>query len=213
VSLLEIDGLIWESHGVRRRLSTDPLKLNENEAAVVVARDSEEGEAFTDVLLGLAQPVAGRILLDGEDITGLPTTEREIGLVPADGGLLPHLTVRRNLVLAAQARKDLAPLSYGRVGYVSSKLHIDGHLDDKPHELGHDARMRVALARVLCRPVTTKVVVIEDRTGCDPCHGAVNRALSDDHRLTVLIVTDDRTRVASLASSSDLLEITDVAES
>ncbi|MFG1696772.1 ATP-binding cassette domain-containing protein [Nonomuraea sp. NPDC049309] len=213
MSLLEIDGLIWEAHGVRRRLSPDPLKLNENKAAVVVARDSEEGEAFTDVLLGLAEPVAGRILLDGEDITGMPTAEREIGLVPAGGGLLPHLTIRRNLELAAQARRELAPLSHGRVGFVSKRLHIDGRMDDKPHQLGHEDRLTVALARVLCRPVTTKVVVIEDRTGVEPCHGAVNRALSEDHRLTVLIVTDDRTRVASLASSSDLLEITDADQS
>jgi ABC-type thiamine transport system ATPase subunit len=213
VPLLEINGLIWEAHGVRRRLSPDPLTLGENKVAVVVARDFAVGEAFTDVLLGLAQPVAGQILLDGKDITGMPTAEREIGLVPAGGGLLPHLTVRRNLELAAHASNGFAPVSPGYIGHVTKRLHIEGRMGDKPHELGHEERLTVALARVLCRPVTTKAVVVEDRKGWESCDGAVKRAMDEDHKLTVLIVTDDNTTVANYASSSDLLEITDVDKS
>ncbi|GAA3126876.1 hypothetical protein GCM10020001_055090 [Nonomuraea salmonea] len=205
VPLLEIDGLTWLTHGVRQRLSPGPLTLDAEQAAVVVAGDPAAGEAFADVLLGLEAPHEGRLRLDGRDVTALSTADRAIGLVPAGGGLLPHLTVKRNLELAA--RKDLALVSHGQVAYMSGWMDIQGFMRAKPHELAHDERLTVALARVMCRPMPPKMVVVEDRTGCEPCHAAVSRALHS--KLAVLIVTDDGTRVTSLASSARVWEITD----
>jgi ABC-type thiamine transport system ATPase subunit len=211
VPLLEIDGLTWETHGLRRRLSPDPLTLDPGQTAVVVARGPADADAFTDLLLGLEMPVGGRIGLGGQEITMRLPAEREVGLVPAGAGLLPHLTVERNLALAA--RDDLAPsFVQGRIAFMARRMDIQGFLRSRPHELAHDERLSVALARVLCRPLPVKVVVIEDRTGCGPCHGAVSGALGADPGLAVLVVTDDGTRVASLASPSCIWEIADVDE-
>ncbi|MGN9841541.1 ATP-binding cassette domain-containing protein [Nonomuraea sp. H19] len=180
-------------------------------AAVVVAADCAEADAFTDLLLGLEMPVGGRIIVGGQEITMWLPAEREIGLVPAGAGLLPHLTVEQNLALAA--RDDLAPsFVHGRVAFMARRMDIQGFLRSRPHELAHDERLGVALARTLCRLVPVKVMVVEDRTGCGPCHAAVSAALGADPGLAVLVVTDDRTRVASLASPSLFWEIIDVPE-
>ncbi|MEV0165154.1 ABC transporter family protein [Nonomuraea fuscirosea] len=211
MSLLEITGLTWDPRGTRRRLTPDPLTLDPGQTAVVVAADAAEADAFTDLLLGLEMPLGGRILVGGEEITMRLPAEREIGLVPANAGLLPHLTVERNLALAA--RDDLAPsFVHGRIAYMARRLDIQGFLRSRPHELAHDERLSVALARALCRLLPVKVMVIEDRTGCGPCHAAVSGALGADPGLAVLVVTDDRTRVASLASPSHYWEIADAAQ-
>ncbi|MEU6718832.1 ATP-binding cassette domain-containing protein [Nonomuraea sp. NPDC046802] len=191
---------------------------------MVVAPDSVEAEAFSDVLLGLKMPVEGRIRVDRDDVTMSLPTERKIGLVPAGAGLLPHLTVEKNLTLAT--RYGLPPSFVDDVvKYLARDMTIQGFLRSRPHELAHDERLRIAVARARLRPV--QVIVVEDHAGCDPCHAAVSAALNpgkhsndgkppsdDDHSdLAVLVVTDDRTRVASLASPSRYWEITNVAQS
>ncbi|MFG1709134.1 ATP-binding cassette domain-containing protein [Nonomuraea sp. M3C6] len=209
--LLELAGLTWEIHGTRRGLDRDPLTVDPGRTAVVVAADAGEADAFADLLLGLEMPVDGRIRVGDQEITMRLPAEREIGLVPAGAGLLPHLTVEQNLALAA--RDDLAPsFAHGRVAFMARRMDIQGFLRSRPHELAHDERLSVALARALCRLVPVKVMVIEDRTGSGPCHAAVSAALGTDPSLAVLVVTDDRTRVASLASPSRFWETTDVAE-
>ncbi|MEV4114637.1 ATP-binding cassette domain-containing protein [Nonomuraea sp. NPDC049695] len=209
--LLELSGLTWQTHGTRRGLRPDPLTVASGHTAVVVAADSAEADTFTDILLGLEMPDDGQIRVGGQEITMWLPTEREIALVPAGAGLLPHLTVEQNLALAA--RDDLAPsFLHSRVAYMAKRMDIQGFLRSRPHELAHDERLSVALVRALCRKRPAKVMVIEDRTGCGPCHAAVSVALRTDPNLAVLVVADDRTRVASLASPSRFWEIDDVPE-
>lgn len=209
--LLELTGLTWESQGTRRVLSRDPLTISPGQVAVVDAGDAAGSDAFTDLLLGLEMPLGGRIRVGGEEVTMLPPAEREIGLVPAGAGLLPHLTVERNVALGA--RDDMDPsLAHGRITFMARRMGIQGFLRSRPHELAHDERLNVALARALCKRAPVKVMVIEDRTGHGPCHAAVSAALRADPGLAVLVVTDDRTRVASLASPSCFWEVTGAAE-
>ncbi|MFP5472211.1 MAG: ABC transporter ATP-binding protein, partial [Gammaproteobacteria bacterium] len=53
---------------------------------------------------GFEHPEAGRICIDGEDITGLPPEKRDIGMVFQNYALFPHLTVRRNLAFGLEMR-------------------------------------------------------------------------------------------------------------
>ncbi|MEV0228079.1 ATP-binding cassette domain-containing protein [Nonomuraea sp. NPDC050786] len=207
--LLELSGLTWQTRGTSRRLGPKSLTVGSGHTAVVVAADSAEADTFTDILLGLEMPDDGRIRLDGQEITMWLPSEREIGLVPAGAGLLPHLTVEQNLMLAA--RDDLPPsFLHSRVAYIAKRMDIHGFLRSRPHELAHDERLGVALVRALCRKRPPKVMVIEDRAGFGPCHAAVSAARRADRNLPVLVVADDRTRVASLPSPSSYREIDDV---
>ncbi|TMR96373.1 ATP-binding cassette domain-containing protein [Nonomuraea basaltis] len=208
VPLLELSALTWETHGTRRGLSPDPLTIPPGQAAVVVAAGSAEADAFADLLLGLEMPVGGRIRILDEEVTMRLPADRAIGLVPAGAGLLPHRTVEQNLALAVRDNE----LVHGTVAYMARRMKIQGFLRSRPHELAHDEQLYVALARALCRHTPPKLMVVEDRTGYGPCHAAVSAALRTDPGLAVLVVTDDRTRVASLASPSRVWEVADVAE-
>jgi ABC-type thiamine transport system ATPase subunit len=210
-ALLELDGLSWEVNGRRRGVPPGPLSVRSGQTAVIVAGDTAEAEVLADILLGLDWRFRGKISVSGQEITMRLPEEREIGLVPAGGGLLPHLTVERNLVLAARDGRGGSQV-HGRVGFMAARMRIEGFLHARPHELAHDERLTVALARALCRHRPVKVVLVEDHTGCGPCHAAVSAAMGADPSLAVVVVTDDRTRVASLASPALLWEVGDVAE-
>jgi putative thiamine transport system ATP-binding protein len=94
----------------------------------------------------------GRVLLDGRDVTGLPTHRRGIGLLFQDDILFPHLSVGGNLAFAlpasvrGQARK-------AAVDAALASADLDGFSDRDPATLSGGQRARVALMRtLLARP-------------------------------------------------------------
>jgi ABC-type sulfate/molybdate transport systems ATPase subunit len=191
VNSLRLHALVWDAAGRSYRLKPDPLVVRRREVvAVVVTEDPEDmaAIALTDVIIGLARPTRGAVRLDHEDITGVPPGERAIGLVPVDGGLLPHRTVERNI---ASGRHDRI-----RPRKLAAELHLGDVLTAYPHALSPVQRLQVAIARVLCRRPEPDAIVIEDRAGRTPCHAAIATALARD--LAVLVITDDQDRVATL---------------
>jgi ABC-type Fe3+/spermidine/putrescine transport system ATPase subunit len=96
------------------------------------------------------QPVAGgRILVDGQDIGGLPPGRRGIGLVPHEGALWPHLSVRQHVAFALE-QGDLGAADVARrTEVVLGRLRIAELADARPGALSTEQRRRLALARAL----------------------------------------------------------------
>ena len=105
-------------------------------------------------LVGLEKPDAGRIELDGRDITDLPPAERSIGYVPQSFALYPHLTVFDNiaypLALAGTARNETAR----RVDRAAGLLSITHLMNKTPDQLSGGEKQRTALARGLLKDAT-----------------------------------------------------------
>ena len=74
------------------------------------------------------------------------TRAQHIGYVLQTGGLLPFLSVRRNIALPAEIAGRPAP---GRVEQLAARLGVAHHLDRMPHALSVGERQRVAIARAL----------------------------------------------------------------
>ena len=96
------------------------------------------------IIAGLEQNDAGSVTLGGADLGALPPEQRQIGYMPQDYGLFPHMTVAQQLAFpvgadAAHARYWLAHLGLDKL---TARL---------PHELSFGQRQRVALARALTR--------------------------------------------------------------
>ncbi|WP_424534124.1 ATP-binding cassette domain-containing protein [Sphaerisporangium viridialbum] len=205
---LQLDGLTWEHGGDLRALKPDPLVVEAGETAVVLAGDAADAEAFTDVLLAQAWPLRGRIRIAGREIISLPADARGIALVPAGGGLFPHLTVEQNIAFGLRGPRG-GGFHKGQVNYVAGRLNLQGFLAWRPHELSPDERLRVALARAMCHWQAARAVVIEDRAGYTPCHAAVSESLKAYPDLPVLVVSDDRHRVETLRTPTGSWEVVD----
>jgi ABC-type Fe3+/spermidine/putrescine transport system ATPase subunit len=95
------------------------------------------------------QPVAGRILVDGDEIGGLPPGRRGIGLVSQDGALWPHLSVRAHVAFALEPQRLSASEIARRTDVVLARLRITDVADARPAALSIEQGRRLALARAL----------------------------------------------------------------
>jgi putative thiamine transport system ATP-binding protein len=96
--------------------------------------------------LGPEFRVAGRILLDGRDVTALPARDRRIGLMFQDALLFPHLSVAGNLGFALPAR---TPNRAARIEAALAEAGLAGYGPRDPATLSGGERARVALMRTL----------------------------------------------------------------
>ncbi|MEM7497029.1 MAG: ATP-binding cassette domain-containing protein [Pseudomonadota bacterium] len=91
----------------------------------------------------------GRILLDGADITALPTHRRGIGLMMQDDVLFPHFSVGANLAFGLSAMVKGRAARRARVEEALASAGLEGMADRDPATLSGGQRSRVALMRAL----------------------------------------------------------------
>ena len=102
---------------------------------------------------GLETPDAGRVFLDGRDVTRLPPHRREVNQVFQSYALFPHLSVADNIGFGLRMKRLSAAVTRERVASVVALVALDGLMDRRPAQLSGGQRQRVALARALvCEP-------------------------------------------------------------
>ena len=110
------------------------------------------GGGKTTVLMAIAgfvEPSAGRILLDGRDITRLPPDHRNFGMVFQGYALFPHMTVADNLWFPLRVRGMSRSAARDKVRRALDLVQM-GHLGDRyPAQLSGGQQQRVALARAI----------------------------------------------------------------
>ncbi|MFE7773408.1 ABC transporter ATP-binding protein [Streptomyces sp. NPDC057445] len=122
------------------------LSIAAGEFVVVVGPSGCGKSTLLDLLAGLTAPSSGRILLDGEPVTG-PGTDR--GIVFQQYALLPWRTAQGNVEFGLEAtgvpRRERAERARAHLELVG----LSGFEDRHPHELSGGMRQRVAIARSL----------------------------------------------------------------
>src|SRR3979490_2230195 len=100
---------------------------------------------------GLELPTAGRILLDGEDVTGLPASARDIAFVFQLFALYPHMNVRQNIGFPLRCQNYPRAEIRQSVEETARLLRIDHLLERRVGGLSGGDRQRVALGRAIVR--------------------------------------------------------------
>jgi len=103
------------------------------------------------MLAGLEQPSEGQILIDGQDMVGVPPYERPVNMMFQSYALFPHMTVAQNVAFGLKQegapKAEIGP----RVDEMLSLVQLDRFAKRKPHQLSGGQRQRVALARALVK--------------------------------------------------------------
>lgn len=143
---------------------------------------------------------AGRVRLDGQDITDWPTERRGVGLLFQDDLLFAHMTVGENLLFAVPP----GPLAERRAQVASAlaEAGLDGLGERDPASLSGGQRARVALMRaLLARP--RALLLDEPFSRLDTALRSQFRAFVFDHirqrGMPAVLVTHDEADVADLA--------------
>ena len=107
------------------------------------------------MISGLQKPTSGKIFFGEDDVTGLSTENRGIGLVFQNYALYPHMTVKQNIMFPLENLKGADKLPKDemleRAEQVAKLVQIDELMDRKPSELSGGQQQRVAIARALVK--------------------------------------------------------------
>jgi len=103
------------------------------------------------MLAGFETPTAGRIFIDGQDMTGVPAYERPVNMMFQSYALFPHMTVEANVGYGLKHERMTAAARKDRVREMLDLVQLSQFGHRKPHQISGGQRQRVALARALAR--------------------------------------------------------------
>jgi multiple sugar transport system ATP-binding protein len=127
------------------------LSIEDGELLVLVGPSGSGKSTALRMLAGLEPLDAGRILIGGNDVSGVRPRERDIAMVFQNYALYPNLDVAQNMGFALKQQGVPKEERLRRVRDVAKLLDLEPYLDRKPRNLSGGQRQRVAMGRAIVR--------------------------------------------------------------
>ena len=189
-----------KSFGTQKVLDGVNLRIETGESVVIIGRSGGGKSVLLKHIIGLLQPDAGEVLIDGENIE--PMNERELlrvrskfGMLFQGAALFDSMTVAENIGFPFRRNKKMTQAEIDcKVGEALEVVELPGTQNKKPSELSGGMRKRVGLARaIVYRPQI--VLYDEPTTGLDPIvSDTIDRLIlrvRDRLKVTSVVVTHD----------------------
>ena len=134
------------------------------------------------MLAGFETPTAGKILIDGVDMSQIPPYERPVNMMFQSYALFPHMTVEQNVAFGL--KQDRMPKAHLRekTREVLDLVQMTPFAQRKPHQLSGGQRQRVALARSLAKE--PKVLLLDEPLA------ALDKKLREQTQLELVNIQD-----------------------
>jgi len=185
------------------------LRVEDNEFFCIFGPPSSGKSTILRLLLGLAKPDSGQVLIDGKDMTATACGERDLAVVFQNLALFPHLTARENLAFPLRERRAPQAEIDAQIRTVAKRLHIEPLLDKLPGKLSGGERQRVAIGRALVRKPRAYLM--------DEPIAALDARLREEMRVelkrlqrevghTLIYVTHDQEEAMSIADRMAILQ-------
>ena len=179
------------------------LKIYKGEIFCLLGASGCGKTTLLRMLGGFETPTSGRILIDGEDMTGVPPYQRPINMMFQSYAIFPHMNVEQNVAFGL--KQDRVPKAEikERVATMLDLVKMGTFAKRKPHQLSGGQRQRVALARSLVK--RPKLLLLDEPLG------ALDKKLREHTQfelislqeklgVTFVVVTHDQEEAMTLAS-------------
>ena len=180
-------------------LNNISMIINEGDFTAVMGASGSGKSTLLHLIAGLTPPDSGTIIVNGEDITGMPDKKltvfrrRNIGLVFQSFNLIPSLSAKDNILLPSMSDKNMQN-STDHCSKLVSRLGLGGRITHMPDALSGGEQQRVAIARSLINQPA--IILADEPTGSlDSVHGQnlckLLRELNEEEKRTIILVTHE----------------------
>jgi putrescine transport system ATP-binding protein len=200
---LQIQDVVKDFGGGVKAVNHVSLDIGQGEIFALLGSSGCGKSTLLRMLAGFEAPTAGRIVLNGQDLGGLPPYERPINMMFQSYALFPHLTVWDNIAFGL--RRDGQPKDKvaARVEAMLKLVQLPKFAKRKPHQLSGGQQQRVALARSLAK--TPQLLLLDEPLG------ALDKKLREETQIelvniieqvgvTCVMVTHDQEEAMTMAS-------------
>ena len=193
-AFLRLEGLVKWFDGI---VAVDHVSLAiERGEMLALLGPSGSGKTTTlRLLAGFETPDEGRVLVEGEDVTGVTPVSRRFGMVFQHYALFPHLDVRANVAFGLESLGVRGPDLDRRVDRALTLVDLEGFGGRRIGQLSGGQQQRVALARALA-PEPRVLLLDEPLSNLDPTlRERTRREIRDVIRrvgITTVLVTHEQ---------------------
>ncbi|MCL4323069.1 MAG: ABC transporter ATP-binding protein, partial [Candidatus Thermoplasmatota archaeon] len=142
---------VYKLYGSKRVLNKLNLDVEEGEFLVILGPSGMGKSTLLRTTVGIEDITAGKIVLDGEDISKLPPNKRNIAMVFQNYALYPNMTVYQNINFPLKMAKFDKGEAKRKIEAIAETLKIGDVLERNINQLSGGQKQRVALARALVR--------------------------------------------------------------
>ncbi|WP_417426693.1 ABC transporter ATP-binding protein [Hoeflea sp.] len=162
------------------------------------------------MLAGFENPTNGQILLDGQNLSGVPPYKRPVNMMFQSYALFPHMSVEKNIAFGLKQDGMAKSEIEDRVNNMLKLVKLDQFGKRKPHQLSGGQRQRVALARSIAK--RPKVLLLDEPLG------ALDKKLREETQfelmdlqqelgLTFVVVTHDQEEAMTMADRIAVMDL------
>lgn len=193
---------VSKRYGTVTALDSVDLTVYEGELLSLLGPSGCGKTTTLNVIAGFAAPDAGRVTIDGADVTAEPAWRRGLGVVFQSYALFPHMSVADNVAFGLRERGVGKAETAERVREALALVRLPGAAELRPHQLSGGMQQRVALARALV--IRPRVLLLDEPLA------ALDRKLREEMRaelrdiqrtvgITTVFVTHDQHEALGLS--------------
>lgn len=191
-----------KTYGAFRALDDVTLDIPAGSLTALLGPSGSGKSTLLRALAGLETLDAGRVTINGIDVTAEPPQRRGIGFVFQHYAAFKHLTVRENVAFGLAIRKKPKPQTDARVAELLELVGLTGLAGRFPDQLSGGQRQRMALARALA--IEPSVLLLDEPFGALDAHVRADlrawlRRLHDEVHVTTVLVTHDQEEALEVA--------------
>lgn len=160
MNILEINNLHFKVG--QCELNDITLKLKEDEYFILMGAIGSGKTLLIKAVCGLIPILNGEIFLNGRDITNLEPREREIGYVPQQSLLFPHLSAEENILFPIKSKGLSTKDAKKEISIIVEQLSVGHLLKRGTRNLSGGERQKIAIARALAKK--PKVLILDEPT-------------------------------------------------
>ncbi len=200
---------VQRHYGAVAALAGLDLEINDGELVALLGPSGCGKTTALRILGGFDFPTAGRVVVDGKDVTNVPPNKRDMGMVFQAYSLFPNMDVRNNVAFGLRMRRQDKESRLKRSDEMLELVGLVEHADRYPHQLSGGQQQRVAIARALA--IEPKVLLLDEPLSALDARVRAQlrieiRNLQQRLGITTLFVTHDQSEALSMADRVGVMQ-------